>query len=534
MFRKIMVKIVIICLALTVVPSIASASQAAPTNLQGRADPNGARLTWNAASGAGGYNVYRDNQYQATVTNSPYTDRFDNNTYSINGTYKYYIVAFDQSKQQFSVPSNEISVLIDETTITPPVDYPTPNPNIAAPRSLRFLDGNNNKAVQLLWQPVVGAEGYNVYRNDKYLDTVITNNKIYSDKNLLEGVNEYYVTAFDASRKRFSTPSNRITYLNIINPKAKNTAESVIDPPLNDQNLVDPDSLSTPGVNRSGYHLVFSDEFNGTKLNPKRWNTQLRWDGDYNGERYEYRVINNEKQFYVNIYSEDQEHLDTVVPQYNPFEFNGNRLAIRAVRNPLKTGNDNNSFGPLRDMVSRQHFLSGAISTYDKFSQRYGYFEARIKIPNHTGTFPAFWLHHQNRNSTFKAEIDIMENLGHAPQYIYNSFHADGTHFKPQPQGQIFTGVHYDQDYHVYAIEWEPGRITWFIDGEQVSQLDNVKVNYEQLYPIINLAMGGNWTDLPTNAGGLGRHYPSEQDLGPENFHNPALEIDYVRVYKRR
>jgi beta-glucanase (GH16 family) len=540
MFRKILVEIVIISFALTAVPSIASAAQTAPTNLQGRADANGARLTWNAASGAGGYNVYRNNQYQTTVTNSPYTDRIVNSTYSIEGTYRYYIVAFDQSKQQFSVPSNEISVLIDDTTITP-VDDPTPNPSIAAPRSLRLLETSSDEEVQLFWQPVVGAEGYNVYRNDRYLDTVITDKeayKIYSDKNPLEGVNEYYVTAFDASRELFSAPSNRITYLNIINSKA-NTPEPVIDPPLNDQNLVDLDSLSIPGVNRSGYHLVFSDEFNGARLNPQRWNTQLRWDGEYNGERYEYRLINGEQQFYVNIYSNDQEHLDTVVPEYNPFEFDGNRLAIRAVQNPLKSSNSDKSYGPLRDIVSQQHFLSGVISTFDKFSQKYGYYEARIKIPKHNGTFPAFWLHHQKKNDegTRKTEIDIMENLGHFPWYIYNSFHYTGGSPKPQPQGQIGseTGVHYSEDYHVYAVEWEPGRITWFIDGVQVSELVNSNVDYEELYLIINLAMGGSWIDSANNSGGFGRHYPIKHlDLGLENFHNPALEIDYVRVYKRR
>jgi hypothetical protein len=52
------------------------------------------------------------------------------------------------------------------------------------------------------------------------------------------------------------------------------------------------------------------------------------------------------------------------------------------------------------------------------------------------------------------------------------------------------------------------------------------------------MAMGGNWTNFPTNSGGLGRsgvdHFPTANDLTDENFRNPALEIDYVRVYKRK
>lgn len=324
---------------------------------------------------------------------------------------------------------------------------------------------------------------------------------------------------------------------------------AVVDQSAVDQGVIDPASLSMPEVQqKAGFELIFSDEFNGASLNPTRWNTQLRWDGEFNGERYEYRVINGEDQLYVNIYSDDQNHMDTVVPKYNPFQFNGSRLAIRAERNPLKTNANNKDHGSLADIASQQTFLSGALSTYDKFSHKYGYFEARMKIPHHDGTFPAFWLHHQKRSNegTQKTEIDIMENLGHAPQYVYNSFHyftnvsqtrsGEGNFLKPLPQGQIYTGTDYSQDYHVYAVDWEPSKITWFIDGQKVSELSNGAVNHEELYLIINMAMGGNWTNFPTSAGGLGRspdqHYPNGNDL--ESFNNPALEIDYVRVYKRR
>lgn len=316
-----------------------------------------------------------------------------------------------------------------------------------------------------------------------------------------------------------------------------------------DTNLVDPASYNYPEVNeKADYELVFSDEFNANSLNPARWHSQLRWDGEWNGERYEYRVINGEDQFYVNVLSPDEEHQREIASVANPFEFNGNRLAIRAKINPLKKDSGNKVHGSLMDIAEQQEFLSGAISTHEKFSTKYGYFEARIKIPSHVGTFPAFWLFHEKRawEGTQRTEIDIMENLGHAPEYIYNSFHyfknvseyysGDANFIKPKPSGQVSTGVDYSQDYHVYAVEWEPGRITWFLDGEQVSQLENSQIDYEELYLMLNLAMGGNWTNFPTSAGGLGRpgnqRYPTGNDL--REFQNPALEIDYVRVFKRR
>ncbi len=311
--------------------------------------------------------------------------------------------------------------------------------------------------------------------------------------------------------------------------------------------LVDPATAAKPDADRPGYQLVFSDEFEGDSLDTNRWNGQLRWDGDWNGERYEYRRINGEHQFYVNPISDDAEMLNAVVPTYDPFEFDGERLAIRAVPNPLKRASRGENHGALQEMVVQQDFLSGAMSTYDKFSTKYGYFEARIKIPSHEGTFPAFWLYHQRRPSegTQRTEIDIMENLGHAPHYIYNTAHYNtgvavgrsGVHkfLKPSPSGQIFTGTDYSEEYHTYAVEWEPGKVSWLIDGQVVSELYEPQMDHEELYLIINLAMGGNWTNFPTTAGGLGREadafFPNADDIA--NFQNPALEIDYVRVYKR-
>ena len=51
--------------------------------------------------------------------------------------------------------------------------------------------------------------------------------------------------------------------------------------------LIDPESWNYEEVHtKAGYELVFSDEFNGREVNPDRWNTQLRWDGEFNGLWY--------------------------------------------------------------------------------------------------------------------------------------------------------------------------------------------------------------------------------------------------------
>lgn len=388
------------------------------------------------------------------------------------------------------------------------------------------------------WSSVPDAAYYDVIVNKQFVSQTV--NTEYPSSGLNTGTHTLSLKAI-SSNWEYSPSTTEFTCNLNATPTATRSE-------TDDSSLIDPQTWNQADLdNKSGYELVFSDEFNGDRLSPTRWNTQLRWDGSFNGERYEYRTVNGEDQFYVNIFSEDQNHLDQIVPSYNPFEFDGNRLAIRAVRNPLQTHEGDKGYGPLQDMVAQQAFLSGAITTYDKFSQKYGYFEARIKIPNQLGTFPAFWLHHQRRESdnTQRTEIDIMENLGHAPWYVYNSFHyftgvsegVTGTpnHIKPQPEGQIYTGTDYSEQYHVYAVEWEPGYVNYMIDGQTVSEVWNDNANHEELYLLLNLAIGGNWTNYPSNAGGTGReegnHFPNQNDL--DTWSNPALEIDYVRVWER-
>lgn len=403
------------------------------------------------------------------------------------------------------------------------------------------------------WNSVGGADRYEVTVDGSFAGT--TTNLTWKSEGLWIGDHSMTVKAVSGNgqvSEQSLTSKVQVTgssSVSTVDTSANSTAPAPPPSSGNDNGLIDPRSYDFPEVYAdSNYELVFSDEFNGSALNPARWHSQLRWDGEWNGERYEYRVINGEGQFYVNVLSPDPEHQQKIVSVANPFEFDGSRLAIRAKRNPLKTRDGSKSHGKLMDIAEQQEFLSGAISTHEKFSRRYGRFEARIRIPSQVGTFPAFWLFHEKRawQGTQRTEIDIMENLGHAPWYIYNSFHyfknvseyysGDINSVKPKPSGQVYTGIDYSQNYHVYSVDWEPGKITWFIDGVKTSELINSEVNYEDLYLMLNLAVGGNWTNFPTNAGGLGRpgdqRYPTQQDVN--EFGNPALEIDYVRVYKRR
>jgi len=562
-------------LCLLLIPALGFAIDP-PNNPRGSVIADGTvKWEWDWVPGAERYDIILNGGYVATSRDPNYTSQN-----LASGDYELMVKAID-SNWNYSSPSwaYRLSVAGASNNSTSNSNQASnnsgsTNANFAAPNDPRGTQTSLG-AVQWEWSQVSGAAQYEVSVDGSVIDTV--GGTSYSSQNLWTGEHSMTVRAIDGNNNysgRSATakidlpswfdsnnparsytvgsaePTQIASASSNSNSNNTNTGTTVAAPPppaANDNGLIDPKTWTKQGLLGGEWQLTFSDEFDGNSLNPNRWHGQLRWDGEWNGERYEYRVINAESQIYSNPISPDNEHLNLLVPQHNPFQFDGNRLAIRAVRNPLRENDLGIDHGPLRDVARQQHFISGAISTFDKFHQKYGRFEASIKIPSHTGTFPAFWLYHQKRRweGTQRTEIDIMENLGHAPQFIYNSFHyhtdvtpsysGNANFLKPSPSGQVYTGTDYSQQYHTYAVEWSPGYVAWFIDGDKVSELWNDNVNYEELYLILNLAMGGNWANFPTNSGGLGRpaneRYPAWYDLDQHN--NPALEIDYVRVYKR-
>lgn len=179
-----------------------------------------------------------------------------------------------------------------------------------------------------------------------------------------------------------------------------------------------------------------------------------------------------------------------------------------------------------------------------KFSQKYGRMEAKMKVDagkGYQGIWPAFWMLPVDlKYGTWplSGEIDILEARGREPNL------ADGTvHFgKPYPNNENSGGVFdfntskYNQDsdisdYHIYAVEWEPGEIRWYVDDElyfkesnwYCQSFDNPeKFRYpapfdQNFYIILNLAIGGMF----------------DNDLKPADDKMPAeMKVDYVRVYK--
>lgn len=166
-------------------------------------------------------------------------------------------------------------------------------------------------------------------------------------------------------------------------------------------------------------------------------------------------------------------------------------------------------------------YVSGLVTTRNKFSQTYGRFEARMKLPVVRGTWPAWWL--MPAKPTFgewpaSGEIDVMEYVGDWPDVVYQTIHwgDNGVHLQDASAWHV-TGT--TAEWHTYALEWQRGELRWYVDDALVKTYNPPAggAQFEQpFYLILNQAVGGNWPGQPNVA-----ELPS------------TVSVDWVRVYQR-
>ncbi|WP_196800461.1 family 16 glycosylhydrolase [Treponema bryantii] len=162
-----------------------------------------------------------------------------------------------------------------------------------------------------------------------------------------------------------------------------------------------------------------------------------------------------------------------------------------------------------------------------KESWKYGFIEARLKITDRKGAWPAFWMMPDGRADWPDCgEIDIMENapaIENCDHRVFSSLHARG-HFAANPKS--IGGKTYDEnlssEWHTFGIKWTEQEITCYYDDVAVGGYENNGTiedwPYDQkFYIILNLAIGGQ-------LGGTG--------FAPSLGGNAEFLIDYVRVYQ--
>lgn len=251
---------------------------------------------------------------------------------------------------------------------------------------------------------------------------------------------------------------------------------------------------SSNSSNKKKWNLVWNEDFDGDQLDKSKWSCELREPG----------WVNNELQEYT-----DSEE--------NVFIKDGN-LVLKAIKSE-------------RD--GKPYYTSGKVSTQDKITFKYGKFEIKAKSPKGQGLWPALWMM-PNDESLYGqwpkcGEIDIMEILGNEPDKVYGTIHYGDPHEEQQGTYKLTNGTFAD-DYHVYGVEWEPGEIRFYVDGNLYHKTNDWFTTVEggdevtfpapfdqEFYMQCNLAVGGSWPGNPDET---------------TDFDNAEFKVDYIKVYQ--
>ena len=264
---------------------------------------------------------------------------------------------------------------------------------------------------------------------------------------------------------------------------------------------------NTPAISSdpSSWRLVWSDEFNtsaGTAPNASVWGQEVG-DGTANGIA---GWGNSELEYYTggteNVSTDGNGNLQITVK-----EADGSLLCY---------------YGPCE-------YTSARLLTKNRFEVAYGRVEARIRVPQGAGLWPAFWMlgtDIDQVNWPQTGEIDIMEFVGRRPNEVFGTLHGPG-----YSGGQSYGRVHdlggpVSDAFHVFAVEWQPDRIVWFIDGipyftatpDDAFLQDKQWVFNHPFFLLLNVAIGGNF-------GG---------PVGAETTFPQSMLVDYVRLYQTR
>ena len=289
----------------------------------------------------------------------------------------------------------------------------------------------------------------------------------------------YSVDVTMAPNTKYESVSTSVTFMHGTGRTSVEISQDAAEKPIIDN----PDIVAP-----EGYSLVWNDEFD---VEPKE-------SGKWRFENWAPGRVNHELQRYV-----------------PGGELDGKKTA-KIVDGVLQ----------ITAMEHKGEVISARMNTTT--SWKYGYMEARIKLPKGKGTWPAFWMMPDDQSLGWPScgEIDIMEEVGVNPNYTSSSIHTKAyNHVQgTQKTKEIYTAGAED-NFHVYACEWTEESLKFYTDGKMFFEFRNDGKNNNDTWPFnkafyitLNLAWGGDW-------GGWNGVDPSALPA--------VMEIDYVRVFQK-
>lgn len=229
------------------------------------------------------------------------------------------------------------------------------------------------------------------------------------------------------------------------------------------------------------WRMVFRDEFDGAALGDV-WHTAQYWDSDHTV------VGGAELQAYdatgVSL-SDGLLHL-TARPD--------NAYGVPYVSGLVQTGGDDN------------------VPAKPTFNFRYGYLEVRAKMPAGQGLWPAIWMMPASHDDD-NGELDVLEMIGSDPTTAHFALHRNGTGTADE-----WLGANLSRTFHTFGVDWQPDHVSWYVDGiERARVTDPALICPEAMYPILNVAVGGDWAGVPDAT----TQFPA------------SMDVDFVRVWQR-
>ena len=259
---------------------------------------------------------------------------------------------------------------------------------------------------------------------------------------------------------------------------------------------------SSFGADTNKWQLTWADEFDKPGLpDPAKWD-------------YEYGFVrNNESQFYTRARKENARVEDgSLVIEARKEEFSNPDYRPGSTR---------------RRNQAKAECTSASLTTRGKASWTYGRVEVRARLPEGRGTWPAIWMLGTNISAVgwpTCGEIDIMEFVGHNPGQVHANVHTKKyNHTLGTGRGSTIKKTDVSKEFHVYAVEWFPDRMDFYLDDQKYFTCkndgtgDNAWPFDKGQYLILNLAVGGAW----------GGQKGIDDSIFPARY-----LIDYVRVYK--
>jgi len=250
-----------------------------------------------------------------------------------------------------------------------------------------------------------------------------------------------------------------------------------------------PDSGYSSPAAYDGWTMIWSDEFDGEKLDESFWTYEIG-NGDWGWG-------NNELEFYR---------------KDNTSIIDGN-LVIEAKEEAF------NGFD----------YTSSRIITKDKFEFQFGRVDIRAVLPEGQGIWPALWMLGANIGQVGWpkcGEIDIMELLGHKPSEVHATVHyADpgGERIMKGNSTKLLEGQKFSEEFHVFSIIWKEDGIEFFLDDVKYHEVTRASLGAQNPYPfndpfffIFNVAVGGEWPGSPDGTTVFSQH----------------MIVDYIRVFQ--